>query len=332
MSFRLWTIFYVFALLAAAMATFGPGGIIAAGLVLGFWSWAFYGRSTAGCLGLLFVGAIVLIALLLPSIQSAREAARRVQCANNLKQIILALINYDTSKGTFPPSSLDDVSGTPMHSWRVLILPYLEQQRLFTAYNFNEAWNGPNNSKLAGQMLDFYRCPSTYDDRTANKFETNYFMVAGPGTAAGKHLASIRDGAANTILVIEASGLDRNWMEPGDLTIDEAVELLTTKPRSGHRHVSDGFLTTKYYETSQRNVAFCDGHVEFMGQLKDASLARALLTADGGEPIPEDLEEIYVPPTSTTVVKWGRVWGLSVFVILSLLPATRLLRNRAVKE
>src|SRR5688572_18869000 len=97
LSFRLWTIFYVFALSAAAMATFGPwGGIFAAIILLGFWAWVYSERvpraTAVGTLVTLFI-IVISIVLLLPAMGSARSAARRNQCMNYLKQIAIALLN-----------------------------------------------------------------------------------------------------------------------------------------------------------------------------------------------------------------------------------------------
>ena len=92
--------------------------------------------------GVLMCGGI-LVALLLPAVQASREAARRAQCANNLKQIGLAFHNYHDAHKTFPPAYIPDKDGKPMHSWRVLILPYLEQQALYKRYNFDEPWDSP---------------------------------------------------------------------------------------------------------------------------------------------------------------------------------------------
>jgi hypothetical protein len=336
MSFRLWTIFYVFALAAAAMATFGPGGgSFAAILVLGFWAWVLYGpkqRPTAIATLIAVFIVLILIGLLLPAVQSARPAARRNQCMNQLKQIAIGVLNYYDVNKAFPPAFVTDANGEPMHSWRVLILPYVEEAVLHRKYNFNEPWNGPNNSKLAGQIPLVFRCPSHDGETGANALETQYFAIVSPKTiwpeSAARTYRDISDGTANTIMVIEASGLGINWMEPRDVTLDEAVELLTTKPRSGHMHVDDGFLMTTYYETSYRNVAFCDAHAVWMGQLKDAELAKTLLMAADGKTIPADWQETYVEPNATTVVKWGKVWGLSLFMVLSLLPAAWLKRQR----
>lgn len=122
-SFRLWTIFYVFALSAAAMATFGPwGGIFAAILVLMYWGWMLYPRKAhPTVLGMLTSALVILllIGLLLPVLSSAREASRRNQCMNQLKQIVLALHNYHDVRRTFPPAYVADAGGRPMHSWRV---------------------------------------------------------------------------------------------------------------------------------------------------------------------------------------------------------------------
>src|SRR5438105_1376638 len=102
-----------------------------------------------GCLMGMFVFLATLAALLLPLVSSARPAARRNACGNNMKQIELALLNYHDANKSFPPAYVADAEGKPMHSWRVLILPYLERNDLYQQYDFNEPWNGPHNSRLA---------------------------------------------------------------------------------------------------------------------------------------------------------------------------------------
>jgi hypothetical protein len=277
-----------------------------------------------------------LLAIVIPAVSSAQRAALRNQCMTNLKEIQLALLNHESAKGSFPLAYIADAAGKPMHSWRVLILPYLGEMALYNKYNFNEPWNGPNNSKLAGQVPAAFRCAAHPNENGAASSETHYFAVVDPAAAwpngAARPIAQFTDGTSRTITVIEASGLATNWMEPRDVSLAEAVELLTTRPRSGHRHFEDGFLTMTYYDTSYRHVAFVDGSVHRMDQHTDAGLARALLTAAGGEVIPIAPNLRYVEPKTTTIIKWGKVWGLSVFIILSLLPALLLYRSALRSE
>src|SRR5262249_42952585 len=75
--------------------------------------------------------------------------ARRSQCKNNLKQIGLAMFNYHDAYGCFPPAYIADADGRPMHSWRVLLLPFLDEAARYRKYRFDEPWDGPNNSELA---------------------------------------------------------------------------------------------------------------------------------------------------------------------------------------
>src|SRR5271166_372859 len=111
-------------------------------------------RSGFTLIELLVVIAIIamLIALLLPAVQAAREAARRAQCTNNLKQIALAMHNYASANNCFPPAATYTRDGKPLLSWRVLILPYLEQASLYNQFHLDEAWDSPNNKPLGDRM------------------------------------------------------------------------------------------------------------------------------------------------------------------------------------
>jgi len=106
----------------------------------------------------------VLLALLLPAVQQAREAARRVQCTNNLKQLALALNNYEHFNGAYPMSMLD-VPEYVMNSFSYIVplLPQLEQQPLYNAFNFNLNQSMPQNTTIAGVNLGMIQCPSDPD-------------------------------------------------------------------------------------------------------------------------------------------------------------------------
>jgi prepilin-type N-terminal cleavage/methylation domain-containing protein/prepilin-type processing-associated H-X9-DG protein len=113
----------------------------------------------------------VLIALLLPAVQAAREAARRAQCVNNLKQIGLAVFNYESTNGSFPPARKGCCWGT----WNIFILPYIEQAQLYNAWNTygnnlagpdgDFRYFGPTNRTVANTVIQSYLCPS---DRGGN--------------------------------------------------------------------------------------------------------------------------------------------------------------------
>ena len=129
----------------------------------------------------------VLIALLLPAVQQAREAARRTQCKNNMKQMGLALFNYESSHSVFPPARID-LSGPPgpalyQTSWTTLCLPYLDQTPLYGLYNFNLTWDDPLNVPATSAKLAVFICPSAASGRTIPASTIN--NVNYPWPAAG---------------------------------------------------------------------------------------------------------------------------------------------------
>ncbi len=116
----------------------------------------------------------VVLAILLPPAISDREPARRVICQRSLQQVGLALHQYHDKYGSFPPAYLTDANGRPMHSWRVLLLPFLGQQALYDDYRFDEPWDGPHNALLheraSEALTNYFSCPS---DRSSSKKTTS---------------------------------------------------------------------------------------------------------------------------------------------------------------
>jgi hypothetical protein len=219
---------------------------------------------------------LVLVALLLPARESAREAARRATCVNNLKQIGLALHNYHTAHGCFPPAYTVSASGKRLHSWRTLLLADLEQQSVYASLRLDEPWDSPANSSVISGRPPFPHCPS---DLKKKDVETSYVAIVGPKTAfQGEKpvcLTDIADGAANTILAIEVEASGIAWAEPKDLTEEEFLA---------------GFASGKLHSPHQGGmcVLLCDGSVRFLPYTTDAETLRRLVEKTDGKPVPGD--------------------------------------------
>ncbi len=211
------------------------------------------------------------------------EPARQTHCRHNLKQLALALHNYCESYGTFPPAYLTDAEGRPAHSWRVLILPFLECKNLLAGYRFDEPWNSPHNLRLADPMPWVFRCPSyearlrrTGLDRSPLRHMTNYVVVVDPqgvfpGSSAVGY-SEIKDDPSQTLLLVEVSGHVVHWMEPNDVSLSQflaELALADDSERSNHPGVV--------------LVAMADGSVTALRSDVDLRQLRALLTRSGGE-------------------------------------------------
>jgi len=172
-----------------------------------------------GCVAL--VVALTVTGLhLVSEISHNRYAAQSCTCHGHLKSIATAMLHYHERYGHFPPAYLVDKHGKPAHSWRVLLLEYLDPGT-YGAYRFDEPWDGPNNRKLEDKMLSCYACPA---DTKRGRWETNYFVIVGPNTVfPGSNTVKVDDITrphAETILVVEAVDQGIHWMEPRDLELD----------------------------------------------------------------------------------------------------------------
>lgn len=228
----------------------------------------------------------------LPNISCARGAARRAQCCNNLKQIGFALHNYHDRYGSFPPAYTIDASGRRLHSWRVLLLPFLEQQRLYERLRLDEPWDSPHNlgvftsatspdAKPVPMTIACYRCPSD----PASQGETNYVMIVGPHTISNGpnsvRLKDIADGPANTIAVVETYGLGIRWYEPADLRAEEITFRINDPEYFGIASRHPGGVL----------VGLVDGTARFLPDCADPRAVEAATTIQGGEAGPSVLKD-----------------------------------------
>jgi hypothetical protein len=239
-------------------------------------------------LGIACVMAAGFLCLFLAAADS-RPAARRSACSNNLKQIALALQIYHDVHGSFPPAYIANENGRPMHSWRVLILPYIEEQALYDKYRFDEPWDGPNNRMLEGYMPGVFRCPS--EKRTnAPSLMTSYVAVVGPETVWPEDKTSrfgdFQDGASQTILVVESHNAGIHWMEPRDLHTGQMAREIN--PMYGQGICSCHGTKNDQGRGNAAQVALVDGSVRSLENDLSREELEALLTIAGDEENPLD--------------------------------------------
>lgn len=230
-------------------------------------------------LGLLLLLCVVtLFCLVLPAVNYAHTSPRRAICVSNMKQLTLAVLNYEARHGHFPPAYVADENGKPMHSWRVLILPFLEQEALYKQYDLLEPWNGPHNSRLMKKCPKVFQCPSAHNREPS---ATNYVAVVGDVTAWPENkkveFDDIEDDTSNTILLVEVADSDINWLEPRDIAFDQAIRGVNV----------DRQCAVSSNHGGQVCVGFADGHANFLRKDISPQDLKALLTIAGGERIDE---------------------------------------------
>jgi prepilin-type processing-associated H-X9-DG protein len=211
----------------------------------------------------------LLIAFFFPASRCNWPAARRMQCVNNLKQIALALHNYESIYNALPPAYTVDAGGKPLHSWRTLILPYLEQQALYETIDLTKPWNDPANAKAFATTISQYCCPEL---KLAANNSTYLAIVAPDGCflpGKSRRLSEITDDRGLTMLVIEVSPDQAvPWMAPIDANESYVMGI---SPRSKLNHA--GGL----------NAAFLDGSVQFLKATLPDAQRRALITVAGND-------------------------------------------------
>jgi prepilin-type processing-associated H-X9-DG protein len=219
----------------------------------------------------------------------ARESARSSQCNNNLKQIGLAMHMHHDTRGKLPPAYIADDNGKPLHSWRVLLLPYIQEHALFEQIRLHEPWDSPHNRQFHSRMPELYRCPSAGQDRA--KGITSYMVVVdnaakdgelgrtifSPGKLRGERgyeggvsFGAISDGTSNTIFVVEVAGSTTNWMNPTDLQLRDQVAINASK--------DGGCISCEH--KGGANVAMADGSVRRLDEKLSPQILKKLLVRD----------------------------------------------------
>lgn len=227
--------------------------------------------------GLWIFGLLFVVALLLPIRSMPREVVRRARCVNNLKQIGLAMSAYHDAYQCFPPAYTVDAHGQPLHSWRTLLLPFMEHETLYAQLRLDEPWNSPHNQTVLTdrEAPSVLRCPSAEDDKRL----TNYAMIVGPGTISDGtsclRREDIADGPDNTIIVVEVTDCGTHWAEPRDLEFQRMSFKISDPAGDGIASAHPGVA----------NALFADGTVHWISKDVDPELLKALMTIAGGEDV-----------------------------------------------
>jgi len=202
-------------------------------------------RFSPSTLAMAGVVVVVVCGVLVYMVTKAQHAVNETLCHSNLVKLHHALLSYDAKHGSLPSAVLNGPDGNPIHSWRVLILPYLDAwgidgKTIYQSYDMSKPWNDFENRKLFQPVPESrFACPCGPEKRTTL---TSYVVLVGEGTLFPSNQTVSASDIPNTvdpILVLEITNSDVEWSEPRDLQIDElagrdaANSLELARPHAG---------------------------------------------------------------------------------------------------
>lgn len=203
----------------------------------------------------LWISLAILLLLCLISIKFVRDErklARNAQCRGKLAQLGLALENYERETGSVPPLDMTDKSGKPLMSWRVRLLPYFDEGKVYSELDLSEPWNSVKNlavtDPVSSRIIRWFRSPN---DFAANGNDTSFVAIDSPGdTNRGRGL-----------VIVEIHNTGIHWLEPRDLTrraIKSRIEEMLNRGEVVHILTADGQVGT-----------IADSSLTFFGSVDD---------------------------------------------------------------
>ncbi len=225
------------------------------------------------------IGCVLLAFFLLPIFRfiPSRHAIHRGACSYNMRRIGVALKSYHVDYGGFPPAYTVDADGKPLHSWRTLILPYLDQKALYDTIDLSKPWDDPINAKAAATRLNYYQCPSASRGEKGKNL-TTYLASVGPKSAIhptrSRKLSEMKADLSNTLILIEVP-TDKAvpWMSPQDANESLIMSI-------------SGDAKLAHYKGM--NIVTADGMTKFLGAKLPSEERRAMITIAGGEKVELD--------------------------------------------
>lgn len=210
----------------------------------------------------------ILAALLLPKMQTFSSNSRKQHFKNQLKFIALALHEYQDDFGCLPPAIVKDEQGEPMHSWRAVLIPYLQTKPLFEDcaldYRFDEPWNSPHNQQIAERFPTLFRGDWTIPEtETAPREQRNSKLVAVVDDCTYWSENQTRRLGQDRILLLEVPELPGLWNEPADISLDELTALSLEnhfEPRGAFALFDDGHV--KWFPSAVFNPGYLENLVQ----------------------------------------------------------------------
>jgi hypothetical protein len=303
MRWRLLAALLLLVFAASSRAAFGPvAAPILGGIVLLVAAYIRFTANWSGCAHALVAVLAMLVAMFfLPLINgTSREGLQGWMCRDALERISSGLIRHDEASGSLPPPCEFDKQGKPMHSWRVLILPYLEGVKyasttasaFYKKYKLEEPWDGPNNLHFLTGRPHPYRCRYYYDDPLETSTATSYLAVVGSQAAWQRNKTTrLKEIAAHglsasTVLLIETTDSGISWTEPKDFSLDDIDKLAgdKSKPIIRGLHSRWEYHNGYFYQRMPQgvHVALADGTVRYLpGNCLTADKLKTLLAVGG---------------------------------------------------
>jgi len=224
--------------------------------------------------------SLVMLYGLWPTFKGLKDRRDTIACMSNLQRIAIALNAYAKDHGTYPTPVVKDAAGKPLYSWRVLLLPYIDEQNLYSNFQLNEAWDSPNNAAWIAQ------CPSVYisPGSAGNVSQANYVLITGAGTifpsTGPLKPAQISDGLERTLLVVETNNMINEWSKPFDIDV---TKLNPSIGASGNDKIGGT-------HTEGATAVFADGQPAWLSVDLPSTIVGAAITPNGNESIPFDAE------------------------------------------
>ncbi|NLE36817.1 MAG: DUF1559 domain-containing protein, partial [Pirellulaceae bacterium] len=320
MQFGLSTLLWLFVVVACALGTFGPWGLLLLAFLL-------VQMPMFRTLGTRHAVVTFWLAICFQFSFGSPEyfgTFATYSCWSTLRQIGAAMNQYHDDHGSYPPAYVVDSRGQPLYSWRVLLLPYLNEQALHSRIRLDRSWDSPDNRSLPTPRV--FQCDWTVRTEGSSA-TTHYVAVTGPETMwPGKDAIrreDIHDGLSRTVMVVEIKGSDIHWMEPRDLKLADVLAKDRGRSRVPSSCHSTGSRPGFWYREAPTSghILLADGEVVYPLPPPTREELAALSSVNDG--IPLDPAELGRRKRIERELDWSRVVGCPLFFLSLIVLVSR---------